>query len=307
MECIKCRKSDPEPMLSCDGCERPIHHDCSNLSASELKIMALRSKRMLRFYCEDCLTGVKLVPTLIKNVDDLSKEVEKLKNSPVPATTSADYEKLLREMEDRNTRKQNIIIYNFPETPNLSKEEHAAADSQHVKQILDNLSNDITILDKPMRLGSLMVHLGEVVAQQTNVIILDDFNASRYVYKDTSDLRYSAISNFLYFTNCKQTTECTEFYGSCIIFSHSNRQPEISNVSINLPPNPSNNPYNFKKSYFPGLYKVLTYIDHFLTNFMMQIKCVMLFIRNDIPSWTCTSPSIKNLITNIRLGTVVAL
>nr|CAI5818123.1 unnamed protein product [Callosobruchus analis] len=65
----------------------------------------------------------------------------------------ADYEKLLREMEDRNSRKQNIIIYNLPETPNLSKEEQAAADSQHVKRILGNLSNDITILDKPMRLG----------------------------------------------------------------------------------------------------------------------------------------------------------
>nr|CAI5855667.1 unnamed protein product [Callosobruchus analis] len=121
-------------MLSCDGWERPIHHDRSNLSASDLKVMALRSKRMLRFYWDDCLTGVKLVPTLIKKVDDLTKEVEKLKNSPVPAITSADYEELLREMEDRNSRKQNIIIYNLPETPNLSKEEQAAADSQHIEQ-----------------------------------------------------------------------------------------------------------------------------------------------------------------------------
>nr|CAH7727318.1 unnamed protein product [Callosobruchus chinensis] len=154
MECIKCRKSDPEPMLCCDGCERPLHHECSNLSASELKVMSLRGKRVLRFYCEDCLTGVKLVPTLIKRVDDLMKEVEKLKNAPIiPAATPTDYEELLREIEDRNCRKQNIIIYNLPETPNLTKEDQATADSQHVKHILGSLSNDITVLDKPIRLG----------------------------------------------------------------------------------------------------------------------------------------------------------
>nr|CAI5820605.1 unnamed protein product [Callosobruchus analis] len=93
------------------------------------------------------LNADDLLETITTQVNSSDSDLDK----PI---TSADYEELLREMEDRNSRKQNIIIYNLPETPNLSKEEQAAADSQHVKRILGNLSNDITILDKPMRLGN---------------------------------------------------------------------------------------------------------------------------------------------------------
>ncbi|KAG5873467.1 hypothetical protein JTB14_007861 [Gonioctena quinquepunctata] len=81
MSCIKCNVANNEPSLNCDSCERIVHvnSDCSGLNASELKVKTLKGKRTLRFLCEECLMGVRLVPKLMKKIDDLQEEVNKLK------------------------------------------------------------------------------------------------------------------------------------------------------------------------------------------------------------------------------------
>nr|CAI5858889.1 unnamed protein product [Callosobruchus analis] len=71
MACVKCSKviNKDESAVSCDSCARMVHRDCSDLSDSELRVMDLKGKRVLKYYCEECQMGIKLVPKLIAKVD----------------------------------------------------------------------------------------------------------------------------------------------------------------------------------------------------------------------------------------------
>lgn len=118
MECIKCKISNNESVVNCDSCERPIHIDCSGLNASELKVMSLRGKRLLRFHCEDCQVGVRLVPKLIKKIDEMFNEMENLKHQfkqTYVMPTSMD-ENIINEMQERQKRQNNVMIFNLVES-----------------------------------------------------------------------------------------------------------------------------------------------------------------------------------------------
>nr|CAH7750934.1 unnamed protein product [Callosobruchus chinensis] len=155
MECVKCKISNNEPSLRCDSCESLVHHDCSGLSASELKVMTLRSRRILKYYCDDCQLGLKLLPKLVKKVEELTSEVEKLKASFVaPVDTNAqDFEEVLHEIEERNSRKCNIILYGVAENKDATRQQQEIQDVAEVTKILEFLSPDINTNVKPMRLG----------------------------------------------------------------------------------------------------------------------------------------------------------
>lgn len=51
----------------------------SDLNASKLKVKASKGKRLLKFYCENCLTEVRLISNLNQKNDELVSEVEELK------------------------------------------------------------------------------------------------------------------------------------------------------------------------------------------------------------------------------------
>ncbi|KAG5874148.1 hypothetical protein JTB14_029458 [Gonioctena quinquepunctata] len=109
MSCIKCNVADNEPYLNCDSCERPVHvnTECSGLNASELKVMGLNGKRTLRFLCEECLMGVRLVPKLMKKIDYLQEEINKLKALiQTVSNTSLPEDDLINKLQERQERKK---------------------------------------------------------------------------------------------------------------------------------------------------------------------------------------------------------
>lgn len=77
MECEFCKNK--KSVCKCDGCKRRICKQCSNLTASELKVFELKERTML-FYCNDCLSGnsFKLFLTIIENKDKLIEAKEKI-------------------------------------------------------------------------------------------------------------------------------------------------------------------------------------------------------------------------------------
>lgn len=79
MECLKCKHNDFDSsnLLFYDGCQSLVHRKCSNLSATELKMMDFK-QRVLRFFCSDCQESLSHVPKLIKEVAYLQSPVEKL-------------------------------------------------------------------------------------------------------------------------------------------------------------------------------------------------------------------------------------
>lgn len=130
MQCFKCNliESDTTSLLNCDSCDRNIHKKCSGLSASEVKVMELKGKRILKFYCEDCLLGLRQVPKLIKAIDDLKIEVEHLKKElNAPSFSESD---IFDELQDRQTRSNNVLFFNLPEQGN---------DLEQVRQLLQGV------------------------------------------------------------------------------------------------------------------------------------------------------------------------
>nr|CAI5860877.1 unnamed protein product [Callosobruchus analis] len=123
IKCSKCRECNNEPVVYCDSCERAVHTECSELSASELKVMSLKNKGTLKYFCEDCLAGVRAVPTLIKKIDEFQTQIEDLNlrlTSPTPEQhstfTKVDEEDIIMEMQEQRAIKNNIMIFNLPET-----------------------------------------------------------------------------------------------------------------------------------------------------------------------------------------------
>lgn len=156
MECIKCKTANSEPHITCDSCERAVHTQCSGLNATELKVMSLRGKRGLRFYCEECELGVKLVPKLIKKLDELQTEVEQLKaqmlsfspqdnTTQIPLIPDTHSEQLANEVIERQKRTNNIVIFNLPE--------NSESDLSKVQEVFNTLVNRNFAIQSILRVG----------------------------------------------------------------------------------------------------------------------------------------------------------
>nr|CAI5831905.1 unnamed protein product [Callosobruchus analis] len=85
--------------------------------------MSLKNKRTLKYFCEDCLAGVRAVPSLIKKIDEFQTQIEDLKlrlSSPTPeqhlTLTKVDEADIIMEMQEQQARKNNIMIFNLAET-----------------------------------------------------------------------------------------------------------------------------------------------------------------------------------------------
>nr|CAI5857267.1 unnamed protein product [Callosobruchus analis] len=85
--------------------------------------MSLKNKRTLKYFCEDCLAGVRAVPSLIKKIDEFQTQIEDLKlrlSSPTLeqhlTLTKVDEADIIMEMQEQQARKNNIMIFNLAET-----------------------------------------------------------------------------------------------------------------------------------------------------------------------------------------------
>lgn len=78
MDYVECKITNNDHFLNCDGCERYIHSksDCSGLNPAELEVLGPRGKRALKFYYEECQSGMRLIPKLIEKIEEL-KEIRK--------------------------------------------------------------------------------------------------------------------------------------------------------------------------------------------------------------------------------------
>lgn len=152
MSCLKCNEPITDiQFCECDGCKQKIHHACSDLSTTELRCMTLKN-RTLKYLCQVCQEGLRLVPLLKAKVDELENKFNQLikdnitKNSSSANSTtdpSFQLESLLNEVEERKDRAKNIMLYNLPESP---------TDNATVKEIISTVS-DADKIKKIFRVG----------------------------------------------------------------------------------------------------------------------------------------------------------
>lgn len=183
MECMKCKITKGDSVILCDSCQRSTHRDCSGLSASELKVMDLKGKRYLKFYCEDCQNGVKLIPKLLVKIDTLETEINKLKTmvetSGQNIVSISNKEDLLYEMNDRNNRASNIIIFNVNESKKATAQQRQSEDSKTVDNILQNFNNIDQNNIKNFRLGKFEPNKSRPIK-----VVLKSVEDAKYVLKN---------------------------------------------------------------------------------------------------------------------------
>lgn len=152
MLCLKCAveiNGEADRFIRCDGCNKPFHHGCSELSVAELKCFDLRpnAKRRVKFLCYNCDKYLDEIPKLIASINEMKEDIKTLKESttltsnpsdPVKLPAMLDSEEGISEINERNKRASNLIIYGSVES-GKSKNEQIEHDASLVTDILSQI------------------------------------------------------------------------------------------------------------------------------------------------------------------------
>lgn len=150
MDCVKCKKKNVSYVI-CDACENSLCLDCTDLSASELKVLDLKKKRIMKFYCENCedliLQFVNLSSYSQKNLLNMPQFALKVENQ------ARKVEELLK---DKGNQLKDIdgMVSNLKDCVEC------------VKNHEEKINNLIEIVQQPKRKYS------EVVKRNDNKIII---------------------------------------------------------------------------------------------------------------------------------------
>lgn len=145
MNCCKCGSDvDNSSSFPCDSCKRWVCNRCSDLSASEIRCLQMK-KRVLKFCCPDCESGLLQVPVLIQQMQTNTKKLEELSEkffqmSPTSGTNVSPSvcESMVTEAMERVKRASNVILRGVPE-PQGSIRERISTDEQYVSNMLSTI------------------------------------------------------------------------------------------------------------------------------------------------------------------------
>lgn len=145
-QCSNCNKDGN--VVICDSCKCGFCHQCSELSASEIRCMELK-KRKLMYLCQKCENGFKQVPILMKRINELEKQIDKIKVAKAELTMNEEYmiannEKMMNEVFERQKRAANVMMANTKELQGTTRAERNLRDKNIVKDILSEIDVDMS-------------------------------------------------------------------------------------------------------------------------------------------------------------------
>lgn len=91
--CSKCNKIGN--IILCDNCKCKVCQQCSELSASEVRCIELK-KRKLIYLCQTCETGFKQVPVLTRRIEELEKQIWEIEGTKTDS--SEEVKKMVAEV-----------------------------------------------------------------------------------------------------------------------------------------------------------------------------------------------------------------
>ena len=117
--CTYCgKKGRNNDCVTCDICRKLVHTDCSGLSRMEIECIRSNSRK-IHYYCDKC-DIVATINKLKSELDVLKSELEVMKNNQGNVARSDNdnlsAEELITEVEERNRRAYNLILFNLSES-----------------------------------------------------------------------------------------------------------------------------------------------------------------------------------------------
>lgn len=148
---------NPEKELKCDLCLLPVHTTCSGLSRSEIACM-LAEDRKLSFQCKNCADkGIYNELFELKQlIRALTTEIGKIKDAATiqnVALSPDQTERMISEINERNLRASNVIIYNIDESPAVEPQVRSQHDLTKINEILIKIVDNPPEPVKAFRLG----------------------------------------------------------------------------------------------------------------------------------------------------------
>lgn len=154
MDCSVCniRFAELDIPIKCNSCSLPVHSKCTKLSAMELKCLGMKNGS-LKYFCDACDQGLKELPELKAMLRKLLFEVESLKNSHTQnnAGTQFDSEFIINEINERNKRASNLILYNINESDSTQSDLRITHDLNQVNIVIKSILNNATTLPSPVK------------------------------------------------------------------------------------------------------------------------------------------------------------
>lgn len=176
-----------ENSLTCDKCEGWVHFKCSSLTKHEFDFLSNSPKTKLRYFCVTCETSSPAVtgsdPVLIQEarLDAMDKKFEAVesqnkaildllrKDEKKPDVFQATVQEVFDNSKEKDEKKNNLILFNLPETENTDDKQSQIEDLQRVKEVLSYVNGGYPVQG------------------------LDDSNVTRMGIRKTDQIRPRAI------------------------------------------------------------------------------------------------------------------
>lgn len=182
--CNKTFTSKRDKLIECERCLKWVCFTCSGLSKDEYKI-STRDDSKMHWYCLECnapaVAAVKtdnlieekckqyfdamkaeLATCIQESVDPIKEDLATFKATQ--ETKNTQFERAIqekntqsisesvKEMQEREDRKHNIIFFNIPESQEAEPENRKADDKRMVNELCESLAVDMSF-SNPIRLG----------------------------------------------------------------------------------------------------------------------------------------------------------
>lgn len=186
--CNKILATDKEILCICDKCRLPLHSTCSGLTRTDIQLLASSdSKRRPTFHCDSCTAAKNEISELKQMLSKLTVEIEELKQksaTPIEALPHNYMETVINEINERNNRSSNIIIYNVEESASDNKDIRIAHDISQASEVIKKVSKADTSSLKVYRLGKPAEGKKRPIK-----VILNNSNDAKDVLKNKSLLK----------------------------------------------------------------------------------------------------------------------
>lgn len=176
MECTKCSKAGTarSPLVACDGCPTKFCKSCSGLHPSEIAVLEIKGKRLMKFYCPGCLKGetFELLKNTIEDKNTIIKSKEK-----VIELLEQNLEKTKQELMNMsvdNTRRYSEVLTSIKPLEEINNRSNVPLiickpkSDQDVMKTKQDLITKLKINAKPIGINSLKIKSGGTVLLKCN-------------------------------------------------------------------------------------------------------------------------------------------
>lgn len=164
-KCLSCDGDlSPEKELSCDLCKKYIHSTSTSMSRAEIQCLKAKD-RCVTFHCIGCKTRLSKLDDLWKTVNWLEAEVRALKSGSSVSLGHDDHgvqsepkdqpvSRIVDELQDRQARESNLIVFNVKETALDDRDGGNAAVRNDLVEIFHSIDDTVDLSSmKFVRLG----------------------------------------------------------------------------------------------------------------------------------------------------------